>query len=178
MLVATQARIAVYHAVTEARRMSRPTVDTADLLVGVTVCRDAVVRAVWEELDVDLTGMRRVLAAGRGQVDAGPAIALAPIMTHRYIARHRRMHPGRPMAFSAGARRVLGRAFTHARAHGARRLDAGHLLLAIADQAPGDPARGVLYELGVDADALAQAVCRRLSRTRRSCDGHPRDAAV
>jgi ATP-dependent Clp protease ATP-binding subunit ClpA len=178
MLVAMSARIAVSCAITEARRTRKAMVDTGDLLVGVTVSRDTVVREVCAELGIDLSGVRRVLEAGRRDVDAHPPTGGVPVVTRQYATRRRRIHTRPPVAFSAAARRVLGRAFTHARAHGARRLAAGHLLLAIAAQASGDPARRALAELGVDADALARAVCRRLRTMQPSCDAHVRDPAA
>lgn len=162
MLVGGHARAVVRHAIAETRRRNAGVVDTEDLLAGLIASHDAVVREVWRELGIV----------------AVPVRGAAPAPAHGASALREEPVPRRPTLLSAEARRVLGRAFLHARAHGARRLGAGHLLLAIAAESPDDPARRALSELGVDVDALARAACRRLTGNRRPCDGHPRDAAV
>lgn len=155
MLVANQARIAVYHAIAAAHRRNNPVVETADLLAGVIASHDLVVRMVWQELGVDPA----VLGA----------MVVGPVRTS--IPTRRRVVALRPTAFSADARRVLGRAFMHAREHHARMLGASHLLLAITAHDTDDSVRGLLSALDVDGVVLARALCRRLTDARRTCDG-------
>jgi ATP-dependent Clp protease ATP-binding subunit ClpA len=165
MLVAEQARVAVYHAVSEACLGRAPVVDTGHLLAGVIAVRDTVVRAVWQDLGVDPGHLRSALSAG-----AGSTVRMRHTLTSRRTAVLAGHAPAtRPTAFSAGARRVLGDAFVLARAHRARRLGPGHLLLAIAAQHDDDPAIGLLSALDVDIPALARAVCVRLTGAADGC---------
>jgi ATP-dependent Clp protease ATP-binding subunit ClpA len=162
VLVANQARVAVYHAMAAARRRNRAVVDTADLLAGVIASHDMVVRMVWQELGVD-------------------PVALGAVVTMSMRAPNpprRRVVALRPTAFSADARRVLRHAFMHAREHHARMLGASHLLLAIIAQDTDDGVRNLLSALDVDGVALARAVCRCLTGSGRSYDGHACGAAL
>ena len=161
-MVANQARVAVYHAIATARRRNRAVVDTTDLLAGVIASRDSVIRTIWKELDVDPAALRAIVARSMR----------APIPPRRHAI------VLRPTAFSADARQVLRRAFLHARDHHARVLGASHLLLAITTQDGDDGVRSLLSALDVDGVALAQAVCRRLTASRRSSDGHACGAAT
>lgn len=137
-------------------------VDTTDLLAGVIASHDAVVRMVWQELGVDPAAL-------------GAMVAMS---MRTPIPPRRRVVALRPTAFSADARRVLRHAFMHAREHHARMLGASHLLLAITAQDTDDGVRSLLSALDIDGAALASAVCRRLSASRRSDDGHACGAAV
>lgn len=160
MLVANQARVAVYHAIAAAHRQHRSVVDTTDLLVGVIASHDVVIRMVWQELGVDPAALGALVAWVR-----------TPIRTRR------RTVALRPTAFSADARLVLRRAFIHAREHHARVLGASHLLLAITAQDTDHGVRNLLSALDVDSAALATAVCRRLTASPRTCGGHACGAA-
>jgi ATP-dependent Clp protease ATP-binding subunit ClpA len=167
MLVANHARAAVYHAISEARRRNKAVVDTGDLLMGLLVSHDVVTRAVWREFGIVAESLREVLAA---KARSGATPVLAPArggagMRDDVVAQ-------RPTCFSVEARQVLRGAFTLARAHGARRLGAAHLLLAITTQEDCDRARALLSALDVDAVALAHAVCQQLTGSRRAGNGH------
>jgi ATP-dependent Clp protease ATP-binding subunit ClpA len=171
MLVANHARAVVYHAIGEARRRDKAVVDTGDLLMGLLASYDAVTRAVWREFGISAESLRDVLAA---QAHRGATPVATPLVapTRGEVGMRDDVVAQRPTAFSVGARQVLGRAFTHARAHGARRLGAAHLLLAITAQDDCDRARVLLSALDVDVAALAGAVCRRLSGSLRVGGGH------
>jgi ATP-dependent Clp protease ATP-binding subunit ClpA len=164
VLVANQARVAVYHAIAAARRRHTAVVDTTDLLTGVIASRDVVVRMVWQELGVDPAALGAVVAMSMR----------APVPPRRRVVALR------PTAFSADARRVLRHAFMHARQHHARVLGAGHLLLAITAQDTDDGVRSLLSALDIDGMALARALCRRLTASQRSYDydSHACGAAV
>jgi ATP-dependent Clp protease ATP-binding subunit ClpA len=166
MLVANHARAAVCHAISEARRRNEAVVDTGDLLMGLLVSHDVVTRAVWRDLGITAESIRDVLAA---EARRGATPVLTPV--HSGLGRHD-VVAQRPTSFSVEARQVLRHAFTHARAHRARRLGAAHLLLAITTQDDCDRARLLLSALDVDVVALAQAVRRQLTRSRRAGSGH------
>jgi ATP-dependent Clp protease ATP-binding subunit ClpA len=166
MLVANYARAAVCHAISEARRRNKAVVDTGDLLMGLLVSHDVVTRAVWRDLGIAAESIRDVIAA---EARRGATPGLTPVSSglgrDDVVAQ-------RPTSFSVEARQVLRRAFTLARAHRARRLGAAHLLLAITTQDDCDRARVLLSALDVDVVALAQAVRRQLTRSRRAGSDH------
>lgn len=178
MLVAEQARVAVYHAIFEARRGNATVVDTGHLLAGVIAARDTVVRAVWRELGVDPGRLRDALVAG-GRRGASTVRMRNVLTARRTAVVAGRTPPARPAAFSVGARRVLGDAFVLARVHHARRVGAGHLLLAIVAQRDDDAARGVLSALDIDVATLVHATCVRLTSDARghTCDSAARSSA-
>jgi ATP-dependent Clp protease ATP-binding subunit ClpA len=136
------ARAAVRAAVDEAERRGDARIGTEHLLLGLLHEADS---AAARTMGVDLDSARRALqtmdvdalAAVGVEVDELPAPRPAP--SHRH----------RPFTAAAGA--VLRRTLAEAQHRRARRLEPTHLLLALLDCGPRDPATQLLGRLGVDA---------------------------
>lgn len=149
MLIATGARVAVYHAIAEARRAGASQVDIRHLLIGLIVGDDPASRGVWRQLGVDLPALRSSLAPhARSRLTREAAMrhgasTRAPSLGRQDAAR-------RPSAFTADARGVLSDALIQARRRDARMLSAVHLLLAIAARNAAPGARGLLAMLDTD----------------------------
>jgi ATP-dependent Clp protease ATP-binding subunit ClpA len=142
------ARAAVVAAADEAQRRGDARIGTEHLLLGLLHQADSV--AV-EAIGVDLDSARRALqtmdvdalAAVGIEVDIGADIEGLPPVPATKFAGHR--------PFTAGARDVLRRTLVEAQRHRARQLSPTHLLLALLDAGPRDPATQLLAGLGVDA---------------------------
>jgi ATP-dependent Clp protease ATP-binding subunit ClpA len=142
------ARAAVVAAVDEAQRRGDDRIGTEHLLLGLLHEPDSV--AV-EALGVDLDSARRALqtmdvealAAVGIDVDPGVDIEGLPTAPSTKFAGHR--------SFTAAARDVLRRTLVEAQRQRARRLSPTHILLALLDAGPRDPATQLLTRLGVDA---------------------------
>jgi ATP-dependent Clp protease ATP-binding subunit ClpA len=138
------ARAAVVAAADEAQRRGDARIGTEHLLLGLLHEADSV--AV-EAIGVDLDSARRALQTM--DVDALAAVGIEvdaeglPTVPPTKFAGHR--------SFTAAARDVLRRTLVEAHRHRARQLSPTHLLLALLDGGPRDPATQLLARLGVDA---------------------------
>jgi ATP-dependent Clp protease ATP-binding subunit ClpA len=138
------ARAAVVAAVDEAQRRGDARIGTEHLLLGLLHEADsAAVRAI----GVDLDNARRALQTM--DVDALAAVGVEvdvhdlPALPSTTFSGHR--------SFTAAARDVLRRTLVEAQRRRARQLAPTHLLLALLDCGPLDPATQLLIRLGVDA---------------------------
>jgi ATP-dependent Clp protease ATP-binding subunit ClpA len=152
MLIATGVRVAVYHAIAEARRAGATQVDTRHLLIGLVAANDPATRGVWRQLGVDLPALRGALEAGL----FGRAIwdtAMRHGAPTRAPSFRRPETPRWPSAFTADARRALSDALVRARRRDARALSSVHLLLSIAAHNGTRDGRGLVAMLDVDTPA-------------------------
>jgi ATP-dependent Clp protease ATP-binding subunit ClpA len=147
------ARAAVSAAVDEAGRRGDPRVGTEHLLLGLLHDTDS---PATRSIGIDLRSARQALdsmdndalAAVGVDVDlnaAGDTTADARIPASRSYGR-------RPFTRGAGA--ALRRTLAQAQARNTSRLEPTHLLLALLDGGPRDPATELLGRLGVDAAAV------------------------
>jgi ATP-dependent Clp protease ATP-binding subunit ClpA len=141
------ARAAVVAAVDEAQRRGDARIGTEHLLLGMLHEADSM--AV-EAIGVDLDSARRALQTMDVEALAAVGIELdvegLPTLPSTKFAGHR--------SFTAAARDVLRRTLVEARRQRARQLSPAHLLLALLDGGPRDPATELLGRLGVDASAV------------------------
>jgi len=149
MLIATGARVAIYHAIAEARRAGASHVDTRHLLIGLIAGDDPATRGVWRQLGIDLPALRAATTPG----DSSRVTRETALRHGVSPSLRRRETPRRPSAFTADARRVLRDALVRARRRDARVLGAVHLLLAIAARSATADAHGLLAMLDADASA-------------------------
>jgi ATP-dependent Clp protease ATP-binding subunit ClpA len=138
------ARAAVVAAADEAQRRGDARIGTEHLLLGLLHQADSVaVKAIGVDLDSARCALQTMdvdaLAAVGIEVDIE---GLPPVPATKF-AGHR--------PFTAGARDVLRRTLVEAQRHRARQLSPMHLLLALLDAGPRDPATQLLAGLGVDA---------------------------
>lgn len=148
------ARAAVSAAVDEAGRRGDARVGTEHLLLGLLhdpgseVARTmgvdlATARGALQTMDVDALAAVGVDVSVDVSVDANiDATGLPRLLS-------KRTHGRRPFTLAAGA--ALRRTLAEARGRGTRRLEPTHLLLALLDCGPRDPATQLLERLGVDA---------------------------
>jgi ATP-dependent Clp protease ATP-binding subunit ClpA len=138
------ARAAVVAAVEEAQRRGDARIGTEHLLLGLLHQADSV--AV-QAIGVDLDSARRALRTM--DVDALAAVGVEvdveelPMLPPTKSSGHR--------SFTAASRDVLRRTLVEAQRRRARQLSPAHLLLALLDGDPRDPATQLLSRLGVDA---------------------------
>jgi ATP-dependent Clp protease ATP-binding subunit ClpA len=162
----TSARAAVSAAVEEAGRRGDPRVGTEHLLLG--LLHDAESPAS-RAMGVDLDGARHALdamdsaalaAVGldvkadvSADVNADPVAEPDPGAddSDKNLARAR-SYGRRPFTRGAGA--ALRRTLAEAQARSTRRLEPTHLLLALLDGGPRDPATALLARLGIDPSAV------------------------
>jgi len=166
MLIATGARVAIYHAIAEAHRAGASHVDTRHLLVGLIAGDDPATHGVWRQLGVDLPALRAVAAPGdSSRVTRETALRHGASPSLR---RTEALH--RPSAFTVDARRVLSDALIRTRQRDARALGAVDLLLAIAARNATADARGLLAMLDADTSAphTVHGCPVVVSRTRRA----------
>lgn len=137
------ARAAVVAAVDEAQRRGDSRIGTEHLLLGLLHDADSV--AV-QAIGVDLDAARRALRTM--DVDALAAVGIEvdveglPTVLPTKFAGHR--------SFTAAARDVLRRTLLEAQRRRTRQLSPTHLLLALLDGGPRDPATQLLTRLDVD----------------------------
>ncbi|MFC9295015.1 Clp protease N-terminal domain-containing protein [Streptomyces sp. NPDC057011] len=138
---AAGARAAVTSALEEARLRGDRRIGTEHLLLGV----------LHEPGSVAVRSLGIDLEAARTALDALDRAALASIgidiqgVDRPPIPASRKRTP-----FTSGARSVLPRALAEVKKAGSRRITPEHLLLAILDCEPPDPAADLLEQLGID----------------------------
>jgi ATP-dependent Clp protease ATP-binding subunit ClpA len=139
------ARAAVAAAVDEAGLRGDARVGTEHLLLGLLHDPGS---AAARTIGVDLETARGALQTM--DVDALAAVGIDVSSDATGLPRivSRRARGRRPFTMAAGA--VLRRTLAEAQAHSMRRLEATHLLLALLDCGPRDPATQLLDRLGVD----------------------------
>ncbi|WP_406045391.1 hypothetical protein OG799_13500 [Micromonospora sp. NBC_00898] len=138
---AAGARTAVTAALEEARHRGDRRLGTEHLLLGVLHAREL---DPLGELGLDLPRARAALAA----LDVA-ALAAIGIDVHG-VERAPTPLSAKRTPFTSAARTALRRAVGVTREQGSRRIRPAHLLLAILECAPPDPAAEVVQELGVD----------------------------
>jgi ATP-dependent Clp protease ATP-binding subunit ClpA len=151
----SSARAAVSAAVEEAGRRGDPRVGTEHLLLGLLHDPDS---PATRSMGVDLSSARQALdsmdndaLASVGvdvHADRGESVD-AMGLTRLPMARSSGRRP-----FTRGAGAALRRTLAEAQARKTRRLEPTHLLLALLDAGPRDPATELLGRLGVDASAV------------------------
>ncbi|WP_319462843.1 Clp protease N-terminal domain-containing protein [Micromonospora sp. RTP1Z1] len=143
--VAADARMAVTAALEEARHRGDRRIGTEHLLLGVLHAR---------ELD-PLGTLGLDLTRARAALDALDLAALAAVgIDVRGVERAPVPLSPKRTPFTSAARTTLRRAVGVARQQGGRRIRPAHLLLAILECAPPDPAAEVFRELAVDRAAV------------------------
>ena len=141
------ARAAVAAAVNEARRRGDTRTGTEHLLLGLLHEADS---SAVQAIGVDLDSARRVLQTM--DVEALAAVGVEVDVAELHTRPATRSSGHRP--FTAAARDVLRRTLAEAQRRGDRRLESVHLLLALLDCAPRDPACQLLGRLGVDPSVV------------------------
>ncbi len=141
---ARSTRTAVTDAVAEAARRGDRRVGTEHLLLGL----------LDDPAGVAAGALGTDIVAARAALDAMDAEALASVGVDVDVAgvppapQPTRLPSRRP--FTAAARETLGRTLRIASARRVGRLEPQHLLLALLESAPPDPAAQLLDRLGVD----------------------------
>lgn len=149
------ARAAVRAAVDEAGRRGDPRVGTEHLLLGLlhdpgseAACTMGVdletARAALQAMDVDALAAVGVDVSADAGADAD-ATGLPKLLA-------KQAHGRRPFTLAAGA--ALRRTLDEAKGGSTKRLEATHLLLALLDCGPRDPATHLLGRLGIDASVV------------------------
>jgi ATP-dependent Clp protease ATP-binding subunit ClpA len=146
------ARAAVVAAVAEAQRRGDARIGTEHLLLGLLHEADSVaVRAIGVDLDsarralqaLDVEALAAVGIEVEIEVDVEVGVEAQPTLPSTKFAGQR--------SFTAAARDALRRTLVEAHRQRARQLSPTHLLLALLDGGPRDPAIQLLTRLGVDA---------------------------
>lgn len=151
------ARAAVSAAVEEAGRRGDARVGTEHLLLGLLHDADS---PATRSVGVDLESARQALetmdnealAAVGVDVNADPDGDADDDAKGRPRPPTARAHGRRPFTRGAGA--ALRRTLAEAQARSTRRLEPTHLLLALLDGGPRDPATQLLGRLGVDVSVV------------------------
>ncbi len=142
---AAGARVAVTAAHDEARLRGDRRIGSEHLLLGVLHAHSSLAAAA---LGVDLARAREALRDLDRAALAAIGVDIAGIAARPIPASHKRT----PM--TSGARAVLARAVTLASQTPNRRITTEHLLAALLDAKPPDPAADLLDHLGVDRQGV------------------------
>ncbi|MGC1215240.1 MAG: Clp protease N-terminal domain-containing protein [Micromonospora sp.] len=142
---ATGARVAVGAALEEARHRGDRRIGTEHLLLGVLHAHELDSLA---ELGVDLTRARAALESLDRAALAAVGVDVAGV-ERAPVPLSRKRTP-----FTSAARTTLRRTVGVVRHQGGRRIRPTHLLLALLECDPPDPAAEVFRELGVDRSAV------------------------
>ncbi|SCG68302.1 Clp protease N-terminal domain-containing protein [Micromonospora inositola] len=142
---AADGRTAVTAALEEARHRGDRRLGTEHLLLGVLHAREL----------APLGALGLNLPRARAALEALDVAALAAVgIDVRGVERAPVPLSGKRTPFTSAARTALRRAVGVTREQGSRRIRPAHLLLAILECAPPDPAAEVFRELGVDRSAV------------------------
>ncbi len=139
------ARQVVVVAQDEARLLKHPSVGTEHLLLGMVREQEGVAARVLADLGIELAPLRAQLVRIVGVGDTTS---------------------DRPLPFTPRAKRVMELAKREAEALGHTYIATEHLLLGLAGENEGVGAR-LVHDRGVDAEAIQDAVARRLSMPAR-----------
>jgi ATP-dependent Clp protease ATP-binding subunit ClpA len=165
----SQARAVVTVAVSEAQRRRDRHVGTEHVLLGAIATDDPLAGPVIADAGMDLQRARAALDAG--DLDALSAVGVEIRELPRPepdppargpFGRFRR--PSGHLPFTGGAKHTLERALRHALQRGDRHIGVEHILLALTDCPPRDPAHQLLAALHADPAAVRADLERRLDR--------------